>query len=150
MLRALIWEEIIGSYVNELNKIFSNFCYFCSTSLAPSSPPTNVTVNALSTTINVTWNAPDGIDQNGIIMRFNVSYRGSPFDTALQSVIVGVNPVEYPLNRMFQVSLNTLEEFNVYYINVLAINQIGEGPTSPISSVRTTQSSKYFKHCVYV
>ena len=100
--------------------------------IAPSSPPQNVTTQALSpTSIEVTFVPTADINQNGLIIRYNVTYTGQTFDTVTQSVIVNVTNAVYPSTlETFSVNLTGLQEYNNYTIRVSAINGIGAGPFS--------------------
>ena len=100
--------------------------------LAPSSPPQNVMTQALSpTSIRVTFVPTADINQNGLILRYNVTYTGQTFDTVTQFVIVNVTNAVYPSTlETFSVNLTGLDEYNNYTIRVSAINGIGAGPFS--------------------
>ena len=94
--------------------------------LAPSDTPQNVTTVALSpTSIRVTFVPPPGINQNGIITSYNISYTGETFETDTQFVTVNITNPIYPNDTLVSFNLIGLQEYNNYTINVSAIN--GEG-----------------------
>ena len=100
--------------------------------IAPSSPPQNVITQALSpTSIGVTFVPTVDVNQNGLILRYNVTYTGQTFDTVTQFVIVNVTNAVYPSTiETFSANLTELDEYNNYTIRVSAINGIGAGPFS--------------------
>ena len=100
--------------------------------LAPSSPPPNVTTEALSpVSIRVTFTPPIAINQNGLVSSYNVTYIGQTFDITTQFVTVNVTNAIYPSTvGTLSVNLTGLEEYNNYTVRVSAVNQIGASPFS--------------------
>ena len=79
--------------------------------------------------INVTICPPAAIDQNGLILSYNVSYTGDPFDTLTQSQSFAVS-LSYPATACVNVTLTGLEEFNNYAVSIQAVNSAGSGVSS--------------------
>ena len=94
--------------------------------LVPSDTPQNVATVPLSpTSIRVTFVPPPGIDQNGPITSYNISYTGEVFDTTTQFVTEPITPPIYPAVAQVSFDLIGLQEYNNYNISVSAINGIG-------------------------
>ena len=93
-------------------------------SIAPASPPINiVTSSPSSTAINVTWEEVPSIDQNGIIITYEVYYQ--PLETFNGTIMKEtVNSSE-----LFR-ELTGLEGFVKYNISVRAYTSQGPGPFS--------------------
>ena len=105
--------------------------------LAPAAAPTNISLLTLGAqSINVTICPPAGIDQNGLILSYNVSYTGDPFDTLIQSQSFAVS-LSYPATACVNVTLTGLEEFNNYTVSVQAVNSAGFGVSSAGVITRT-------------
>ena len=105
--------------------------------LAPAAAPTNVSILTLGAqSINVTICPPAGIDQNGLILSYNVSYTGDPFDTLIQSQSFSVS-LSYPATACVNVTLTGLEEFNNYTVSVQAVNSAGSGVSSAVVVAQT-------------
>ena len=100
--------------------------------IAPSSSPQNVTTEALSpTSIRVSFVPPLAINQNGLVIRYKVTYTGQIFDTTTQSETVIVSNAIYPATvETLSVVIAGLEEYNNYTIRVSAVNEIGASPFS--------------------
>ena len=77
------------------------------------------------TSIRVTFNPPPGIDQNGPITSYNISYTGELFVTDTQFAFVNITNRIYPAVTEVSSDLTGLQEYNNYTISVRAIN--GEG-----------------------
>ena len=113
------------------NIIVFNHCntyfeYYSPIYLAPSNTSQNVTTEALGpTSIRVTFNPPPGIDQNGPITSYNISYTGEIFDNTTQFVTEPISPPIYPAVGQVSFDLTGLQEYNNYNISVSAINGIG-------------------------
>ena len=104
--------------------------------LAPSDTPQNVATEALSpTSIRLTLYPPPGIDQNGPITSYNISYAGELFDTNTQFVTVLITDPTYPAVVQVSSDLTGLKEYNNYTINVSAVNRVG---TSGFAAGETT------------
>ena len=77
------------------------------------------------TSIRVTFNPPLGIDQNGPITSYNISYTGEIFDNTTQFVTEPITPPIYPAVAQVSLNLIGLQEYNNYTIRISAINGIG-------------------------
>ena len=93
-------------------------------STAPASPPINITASSpSSTTINVRWEEVPSIDQNGIIITYEVCYQ--PLETFNGTIMKEtINSSE-----LFR-ELTDLEGFVEYNISVRAYTSQGSGPFS--------------------
>ena len=69
------------------------------------------------------------MEQNGLILSYNVSYTGDPFDTLIQSQSFAVS-LSYLATACVNVTLIGLEEFNNYIVSVQAVNSAGSGDFS--------------------
>ena len=108
----------------------------CTSSLAPRTPPRNVTAMATSpTTISVRWTEVDPIDQNGVIITYEVQYE--PLQTFQGQIMTNsVNTSE------LSITLIDLQEYVNYNITVRAYTVIGAGPYSDPVTILTFQDSK--------
>lgn len=106
--------------------------------LEPSAAPKNVAGRNLSaTSINVTWEAPDAVDHNGVIINYTIYYQsvGEDFlDNTTRRKIVGFPTTEAVLTG--------LKEYVEYNISVSASTSVGEGPASASVIVRTAEAGK--------
>ena len=93
-------------------------------STAPASSPLNVmTESRSSTSIDVSWEEVDPIDQNGIIITYEVCYEPlETFDDVIMKETMNTTNISYELYG--------LEEFVVYNISVRAYTIEGPGPYS--------------------
>ena len=98
--------------------------------------------------INVTICPPAAINQNGLILSYNVSYIGDPFDTLLQSQSFAVS-LSYPATACVNVTLTGLEEFNNYTVSVQAVNSAGSGVSSAGVVAQTDPAGEYI-NCIIV
>ena len=90
-----------------------------------------------STTIAVTWEEVPPIDQNGVIIMYEVmKIPLEDFEGAI--VMKTVNVSEY----VQFVELTELQE-HISYISVRAYTSVGAGPYSVIQTVQTLQDSKF-------
>ncbi|KAI6661005.1 Phosphatidylinositol phosphatase PTPRQ-like [Oopsacas minuta] len=96
----------------------------------PSSPPTDFTVSVLSATeIQLEYNYPLAIDQNGAITAFDISV-SSNTDSLPQ--IFSTDLTSY--------TIQSLHPFTSYSIQIRAINSIGAGPYTQVTIVITNQA----------
>ena len=102
----------------------------------PTSPPDNVEVTVMSSTsINVTWDEVPSIDQNGLIVEYEVQ-------NIPQETFGGVIEVEmFNTTDLFYV-LDDLEEFVSYTISVRAYTIVGPGPYSDPITNQTFQDGR--------
>ena len=93
---------------------------------APASPPANVVAMAnSSTSIHLSWNEVPPIDQNGVIMAYEITY------TPLENFtgVIGINSTNVSGSDL-SVSLIGLQEYVNYSIQVRAYTSEGPGPYS--------------------
>ena len=105
--------------------------------LVPATPPVNFTVYSLnSTVIQAKWNAPELIDQNGVLASYQVRYYGSVLDTT-----------ERLLNLSTSTSSVILTELlpNVYYCIMIRVeNGAGFSDFTSPNCARTHEASKIY------
>ena len=77
------------------------------------------------TSIRVTFYPPPGINQNGLITSYNISYTGELFDTDIQFETVTITNTSYPAVTEVSFDLTGLQEYNNYNISVSAVNGNG-------------------------
>ena len=99
--------------------------------LAPSSFPQDITAITISSTeILVSWDAVPEIDQNGVIILYDVQYEPlMTFDGELVTITMNTSNSS--------IVLGGLEEYVEYNISVRAYTSIGPGPFSPGVDNRT-------------
>ena len=104
----------------------------------PSSSPNNVTIiSASSTSIGVKWEDVREIDENGVIIAFEILYIPlETFNGRLVPELVNTSASNST------VTLNNLEEYVFYNISVRAYTSVGAGPFSPFITQRTSEDSK--------
>ena len=114
--------------------------YICCFLLAPASPPSDPTATVeSSTSITVSWLEVPAIDQNGIIIEYEVEYTQNTFDINInQSVMINSTTVE----------LTDLHEYAQYFIRVRAYTSIGSGPYTTAINVTTAQDGKNIAYFV--
>ena len=102
----------------------------------PATPPQNVQATALSSTqIMVTWEEVPAIDQNGIIVIYEVRFDPLQF--------TGVLITEYMNTTDMSVVLTGLQEYVEYNISVRAYTSVGPGPYSDPVTERTLEDGSY-------
>lgn len=102
----------------------------------PASPPDNVEAIVMSSTsIMVTWDEVPSIDQNGLIIEYEV--QNIPLETF--GGVIGVEM--WNSTDLFYV-LDDLEEFTNYTISVRAYTIVGPGPYSDPVTNHTFQDGK--------
>ena len=100
----------------------------------PKAPPSNVQGhNTSSTSIFVQWGSVPAADQNGIILRYTVTYAALPNGRPQPKV------VDPPAN---EATLTGLDEFTIYRITVFASTSKGGGNESGPIIVITDEDSK--------
>ena len=105
-------------------------CFF----LAPSGYPQNVEPATISSTeILVSWGEVPAIDQNGIILFYEVQYEPlMTFGGQLMTMVMNTSNSS--------IVLGGLQEYIEYNINVRAFTIVGPGPFSPTVNNRTFQN----------
>ena len=109
---------------------------------APTSPPANVVAMAItSTSIAVMWNEVSPIDQNGVIMAYEITY------TPLENFtgVIGINSTNVSGSDL-SVSLVGLQEYVNYSVQVRAYTSEGPGPYSTPVIQLTLEDSKYWNN----
>ena len=110
--------------------------------LVPDATPTVSSLNVISAqSIRVTVCPPPGINQNGLISSYIVSYSGDPFDTSTQSVTVNVS-LSYPATTCINITLTGLEEYNNYTVSVRVQNSVGVSSFSSGMIAQTNEAGK--------
>ena len=102
--------------------------------------------NTSSTSIQVSWEAPSAVDQNGALTEYTVYYQA--VGANIHNGTLKQQAVVAPLNETV---LTGLEEYVEYNITVSASTSVGEGPVSASIIVRTAEAGKIFevdKSCV--
>ena len=114
-----------------LNESFFFFYYY----LEPNAPPSNIQGHITSSTsILVQWGDVPATDQNGIILRYTVTY------TALPGGIERTKVVDAPTT---QANLTGLNEYTNYSITVFASTVKGDGNVSEPITVITDEDSTF-------
>ena len=93
-------------------------------------------VNTSSTTVRVYWAEVPPVDQNGIIVQYEVEYTQSTLTGAAMFNTVTVNA------SIFSVDLTGLEEYVEYAIRVRAYTIVGAGPYSDVVFITTNEDGK--------
>ena len=110
--------------------------------LEPSGAPQALTVSATSSTsISVSWDPVVAEDRNGIIKGYKVNYHALP---NVQMVTEFLNITKEQQNKRQTVTLDNLDEFTNYSIEVLAFTVFGNGPASVGQLVETLEDSKFY------
>ena len=110
--------------------------------LVPTTAPTIFVLTVISAqSIQVTICPPPQIDQNGLILSYNLSYTGDPFDIYSQFVTVSVS-LSYPATTCINTNLTGLEEFNNYTVTARAGNPIGVSSFSTGLTAQTNAAGK--------
>ena len=97
-----------------------------------------------SQSIQVTICPPPGVDQNGLITGYIVSYTGDPFDINSPDIPVSLS-LPYPATACTNATLIGLEEYNNYTVTVQAQNTIGVSSFSPGVTAQTNEAGTYRK-----
>ena len=103
--------------------------------LVPSTPPINLTVYSLnSTAIQAEWNAPELLNQNGVLTSYQVRYNGSVLDAVERSLNLSINTMSIILTGLLP---------NTYYCVIIRVeNGAGLSEFSPANCIRTHEASK--------
>ena len=101
----------------------------------PASPPENVQTTVLSSTaIMVTWEEVPAIEENGIIINYEVEFEPLEFTNTLM-----INTTN---GTSFLTVITGLQEFVAYNISVRAYTSVGPGPFSVAVTNRTFEEGK--------
>ena len=110
--------------------------------LEPSSAPQALTVSVTSSrSISVSWDPVVAEDRNGIIKGYKVNYNALP---NFQMVNKFLNITKEQQNKRQTVTLDNLDEFTNYSIEVLAFTVFGNGPVSAGQVVETLEDSEFY------
>ena len=100
--------------------------------IGPASPPQNVRITAISSTaIDVRWFEVLTIDENGIIINYEVQVEPLDFNDILTIIYVNTTNLS--------TVVSDLQEFVPYNISVRAYTSVGPGPFSPPVTERTLE-----------
>ena len=106
----------------------------------PSGPPQLVTISDVTSTgINVSWGPVPTDDRNGIILGYKLNYRALS-NGGIVSEFLNISSKQQ--DEGGAKTLQTLNEFTNYSIDVLAFTIIGDGPRSVPKFLRTQEDSK--------
>ena len=105
--------------------------------VVPSTPPVNLTVYSLnSTAIQAEWNAPELIDQNGVLTSYQVRYNGLNLDTTERVLDLSINTLSVILTDLLP---------NVYYCVIIRVeNGAGLSEFSSPNCTRTHEAGKIY------
>lgn len=104
----------------------------------PTSPPSNITVGTLSSTIiRVSWEPLPSVSPTSPITQYEVELSQGTFDAIPMNFSVTVN------SDSLNTEITDLEEFVEYSIRVRAHTSAGAGPYSHPVVVTTLQDCKY-------
>ena len=103
--------------------------------VVPSTPPVNFTVYSISSTaIQTEWNAPELINQNGVLTSYQVKYYGSVLDTVERVLDININKLSETLTGLLP---------NIYYCVMIRVaNAVGFSEFSSPNCARTHEASK--------
>ena len=110
----------------------------------PATPPQNVqTMAPSSTEIMVTWEEVPAIDENGIIINYEVRFEPLEFtETLTTSSVNTTDTID------LTVVLRVLQEYVEYNISVRAYTSVGPGPYSDPVTQRTLEDRKLVHICL--
>ena len=112
-------------------------------SSVPAAPPQNIQATAVSSTeIMVTWDEIPGLDQNGIIINYEVQIEPLDFST-----ILFVNSLS---TTDLSILVTGLEEHVNYSIGVRAYTSVGPGPYSDPVTERTFEDGNVSVYCLLI
>ena len=101
----------------------------------PATAPRNVTATAVSSTeIMVTWEEVLAIDENGIVINYEVQFEPLEFTETLTTSSVNTTDLT--------VIISSLQEYIEYDISVRAYTSVGPGPYSDLVTERTLEDRK--------
>ena len=110
--------------------------HYCSCT-EPATAPQNVETTAESSTeITVTWERVLAIDENGIIINYEVQFEPLEFTETLSTSSVNTSDLT--------VVISSLQEYVQYNISVRAYTIVGPGPYSDPVTQRTLEDGMYF------
>ena len=113
-------------------------------SLVPTAAATNLSaVASSSTSLNITFLPPLGIDQNGPIQGYDVFYTGMFFLVSTLSRRILVTEID-PLPDIFYqtITLTGLDVYESFDLQIRAFNVQGRGPISDTFNEMTAEDGK--------
>ena len=122
----------------EYASLFINLLYMYS--LAPSSPPIDITISVInSTAIHSTWRIPDEDEHNGLLESVEVRLVGIDIETSI-TIPVQITTNDTSLQTTI---LSPLQEYVNYSIRLAIRNGAGLSPYSNPVYLRTDQAGKF-------
>ena len=98
-------------------------------SLAPTSPPINISVVVInSTALNASWRIPDEDEHNGLLTQVEIQVLGINLDTSERKILVSINDSN-DTSIHCQI-ISGLEEFVNYSVILTVRNAAGLSPFS--------------------
>ena len=95
-----------------------------------------------STAIQAEWNAPELIDQNGVLTSYQVRYLGLELDTTEISLNLSINTMSVFLTELLS---------NVYYCVMIRVgNGAGFSEFSSPNCARTQEAGKVYAFEIYI
>ena len=127
--------------INTSTGFVEYYCYLSITDIssfaAPSGYPQNVVPTTISSTeILVSWDEVPEIDQNGVIILYDVQYEPlMTFGGELMTMTMNTSNTS--------IVLGGLQEYVEYNVSVRAYTSVGPGPFSPGVDNQTFEDGKY-------
>ena len=109
--------------------------------LAPSGTPTLLTTTSLSPSVVLaTWYEPLYSEQNGVLTKYRVTWKGLERDRVVRSVDI---PVNSSSNTSY--ALTGLDAHTSYVVNVSSFTSVGSGPISSreVTTLEDSECSVY-------
>ena len=123
--------------------MYGNYVIKILYSLAPSSPPVNITVSLINgTAFNSTWRIPDEDKHNGILVSVDILLEGKYIDTGI-TIIVSITAYNTSLQTTI---LSPLQEYVNYSVRFAVRNGVGLSPYSDPIYLRTNPIGEYMIH----
>ena len=106
--------------------------------IVPSAAPTNFKVEVLSSLIlSTSWYEPPFSEQNGVLTKYRVTWKGLERDRVVRSLDI---PVNSSSNTSY--ALTGLDAHTSYVVNVSSFTSVGSGPISS-RTVTTLEDSEF-------
>lgn len=112
--------------------------------LVPGGPPLSLTANnASSTSIFVSWNPIEEELQHGIILGYSIAYKKENATRRKRRSLSFTDNVVV-VENILAWTLEGLEKFTDYCIQIVGFNSKGDGNSSDIVCVSTDEDGKYY------
>ena len=139
LIRYSMFESLLHTflYINAVT-FLSLFNFLL---LAPSGIPTLLTTTALSPSVVLaTWYEPLYSEQNGVLTKYRVTWKGLERDRVVRSVDI---PVNSSSNTSY--ALTGLDAHTSYVVNVSSFTSVGSGPISSrtVTTLEDSECSVY-------